>query len=261
MSVICTLKPRRKAAATAVLVLLLVLCTGGRLLAAESALPSIDIEFEDGEDPEALGSGVRLLLILTVLAVAPALLIMVTSFTRIVVVLSFVRHGLATRQMPPNQVLIGLALFITLFVMAPVWQQVYAEAWIPLQEGEAEFDEAYSDAVVPVRDFMLSYTREEDLQLFINFAGVQQPREPDDVAMYVLVPAFVISELKTAFQMGFVIFLPFIVIDMVVASTLMSMGMLMLPPMMISLPFKVLLFVMVDGWHLVIKSLLEGLSA
>ncbi len=259
-NLLSSMELKLKPAAVLLLAALIVALSAGQTF-AHMALPSVNIDFDGDEDPEALGTGVRLLIILTVLAVAPALLVMATSFTRVIVVLSFIRHGLATRQMPPNQVLIGLALFITFFVMAPVWQTVYAEAWVPLQEEELETEQAYAAAVEPVRDFMLDYTRENDLQLFINFSGADQPETPEDVPIYALVPAFAISELKTAFQMGFIIFLPFIVIDMVVASTLMSMGMLMLPPMMISLPFKILLFVMVDGWHLVIRSLLEGLTA
>ncbi len=247
---------------TAVLILIILLSVAPESAEArELALPSVNIDLNaDEDDPGALGTGIRLLLVLTVLAVAPALLLMVTSFTRIVIVLSFVRNALATQQMPPNQVLIGLALFMTVFVMTPVWQQVYADAWVPLQNGEATMEVAYARATVPVRAFMLTYTRERDLELFLSFADSEPPDSPDDVPLYALVPAFAISELKTAFQMGFLVFLPFIVIDMVVASTLMSMGMLMLPPMMISLPFKVLLFVMVDGWHLVMKSILDGLA-
>ncbi len=224
------------------------------------AEPMFNVEIDEGEEIPALGTGVRLVLLLTVLAVAPAILLMVTCFTRIVIVLGFVRNALATREMPPNQVLLGLALFMTIFVMAPVWGEVYEEAWVPLQEDEIELDAAYANAAEPVSDFMMQYTREQDLELFMGFAGEDRPESPDDVPLYALVPAFATSELKTAFQMGFIVFLPFIVIDMVVASTLMSMGMLMLPPMMISLPFKILLFVMVDGWHLVMESLLEGLA-
>ncbi len=242
------------------LVLLAVNPSHNRAAAAEMALPGINVDIGSAEDAEATGTGVRLLLLLTVLAVAPALLIMLTSFTRIVIVLSFVRTALATQQMPPNQVLIGLAVFMTIFVMAPVWGPVYSDAWIPFRDGELSIEEAYETATEPFHDFMLQFTRERDLDLFLEFSGAERPAEPEDIPKYALVPAFAISEMKTAFQMGFVIFLPFIVIDMVVASTLMSMGMLMLPPMMISLPFKILLFVMVDGWHLVIKSLLEGLA-
>ncbi len=248
--------------------LLLVVCVAACMMAllpsaaraAPFALPGVNIKLEDGGEEQLTGTGLRLFLLLTILAVAPAILIMVTSFTRIVVVLSFVRTALATQQMPPNQVLIGLAVFMTFFVMAPVWGPVYSDVWIPFQAGEITFEEAYGEAVDPFRDFMMTYTRERDLELFLGFAEVEPPESPDDVPLFALVPAFAISELKTAFQMGFVIFLPFIVIDMVVASTLMSMGMLMLPPMMISLPFKILLFVLVDGWHLIIQSLLDGLT-
>lgn len=241
------------------ILILLSAAVPGSAQARELALPSVNIDLNsDEDDPGSLGTGIQLILILTVLAVAPALLLLVTSFTRIVIVLSFVRNALATQQMPPNQVLIGLALFMTVFVMTPVWQQVYSDAWVPLQTGEATMEVAYARATVPVRDFMLRYTRERDLDLFLGFADAQPPDSPEDVPLYALVPAFAISELKTAFQMGFLVFLPFIVIDMVVASTLMSMGMLMLPPMMISLPFKILLFVLVDGWHLVVRSLVSG---
>ncbi len=242
------------------IILLLVVLPHAGARAAELSLPDVNVRWEDGEDALATGTGVRLFLLLTVLAVAPALLVMVTSFTRIVIVLAFVRTALATQQMPPNQVLIGLAVFMTFFVMAPVWGPVYEDVWIPFQDGDIGFEEAYEEASDPFRDFMMGFTRERDLELFLGFSGADQPDEPEDVPLYALVPAFAISEMKTAFQMGFVIFLPFIVIDMVVASTLMSMGMLMLPPMMISLPFKILLFVLVDGWHLIIQSLLEGLT-
>jgi len=253
---------RRSGSASSIIILIILLTLflfPSTADAAELGIPGIDVELDE-DNPEALGTGFQLLLILTVLAVAPAILLMVTCFTRIVIVLGFVRNALATRQMPPNQVLIGLALFMTIFVMAPVWGQVYEEAWVPLQDNEITLDEAYTSAAEPISNFMLQYTREQDLELFLGFAGTDQPDTPEDVPLHVLIPAFATSELKTAFQMGFIVFLPFIVIDMVVASTLMAMGMLMLPPMMISLPFKVLLFVMVDGWHLVMKSLLEGLS-
>lgn len=223
---------------------------------AEPYLPQITIGLEEVEGPEQVSTGIQLLLLLTVLSLAPSILVLMTSFTRIIVVLSFVRSALATHQMPPNQVLVGLALFLTIFIMAPVWQAVYADAWIPYSEGQISQEEAFERAGEPVREFLLKHTREKDLALFLDYTGHEQVDNPEDIPLYVLVPAFAISELKTAFQIGFAIYLPFIIIDMVVASTLMSMGMLMLPPMMISLPFKVLLFVLVDGWHLVVKSLL-----
>ncbi|UTR10854.1 flagellar type III secretion system pore protein FliP [Evansella sp. LMS18] len=216
-------------------------------------IPALDI-FSD--DPENLTATVQLLLLLTVLALAPSILILMTSFTRIVIVLSFVRSGLATQQMPPNQVLIGLALFLTFFIMAPVFSEVNDQALQPMFEGEISQEEAFDAAALPMKEFMARHTREKDLALFMGYAGLDRPETLDDIPLTALVPAFAISELKTAFQIGFMIFVPFLVIDMVVASVLMSMGMMMLPPVMIALPFKILLFVMVDGWHLVVRSLL-----
>jgi flagellar biosynthetic protein FliP len=181
---------------------------------------------------------------------------MLTSFTRIVVVLSFVRSSLATQQMPPNQVLIGLALFLSFFVMAPTLQEVNSQAIQPYLQGEIDQEIAMEKGMEPLRDFMFTQTREKDLALFVKMSNLDRPQNFSDIPNYVLIPSFIISELKTAFQIGFVIFVPFLVIDMVVASALMSMGMMMLPPMMISLPFKILLFVLVDGWGLVIQSLI-----
>lgn len=221
-------------------------------------LPRVQIGVENASSPREVAQSLQILLVLTVLSLAPAILIMMTSFTRIIVVLSFVRTSLGTQQMPPNQVLIGLALFLTFFIMVPVWNQVNAEALQPFVAGQIDQEAAMERASAPVREFMLRQTREKDLALFVGLSGQPQPGRPEDLSLSVIVPAFAISELKTAFQIGFVIFVPFIVIDMVVASTLMSMGMMMLPPMMISLPFKILLFVMVDGWHLVIKSLVTS---
>ncbi|MBM7094186.1 MULTISPECIES: flagellar type III secretion system pore protein FliP [Alteribacter] len=216
-------------------------------------IPALDI-FSD--DPQNLTSTIQLLLLLTVLALAPSILILMTCFTRVVIVLSFVRTGLATQQMPPNQVLIGLALFITFFVMAPVFQEINEEALQPLFDGEYTQEEAFEAAAGPIKEFMAQHTREKDLALFMGYQGLERPETLEDIPLTALVPAFAISELKTAFQIGFMIFVPFLIIDMVVASVLMSMGMMMLPPVMIALPFKILLFVMVDGWHLVIRSLL-----
>lgn len=218
-------------------------------------LPRITIDFPSDQEPEGVALALQILFLLTVLSLVPALMIMVTSFTRIVVVLSFVRSGLATQNMPPNQVIIALALFLTFFTMAPYWQQINEKALQPYLEGELTYEEAVEEAITPIRTFLFRQTREKDLALFVSLAGMERPRGPEDIPTYVLIPAFMISELKTAFQMGFLIYVPFLVIDMVVASTLMSMGMLMLPPVMISLPFKVLLFVLVDGWHLVVRSL------
>ncbi|QHE52203.1 flagellar type III secretion system pore protein FliP [Pontibacillus sp. HMF3514] len=216
------------------------------------------IDIFSNSDPTNISTSIKLLLLLTILSLAPSILILMTSFTRILIVLSFVRTSLATQTMPPNQVLIGLALFITFFVMAPTLQEVNQEALTPLFNEEITLDEAYEQASIPMKDFMAKHTREKDLALFMNYAGMERPSTIQDVPLTTLVPAFAISELKTAFQMGFMIFIPFLVIDMAVASVLMSMGMMMLPPVMISLPFKILLFVLVDGWYLITQSLLEG---
>ncbi|HVB10876.1 MAG TPA: flagellar type III secretion system pore protein FliP [Bacillota bacterium] len=218
-------------------------------------MPSVQVTLGQAGNPAQVASTVQIMLLLTVLAVAPAILILMTSFTRIIVVLSFVRSALATGTMPPNQVLVGLALFLTLFVMKGPLGQVYSQAWVPYQAGQITLQQAIDDAQSPLRGFMLAQTRPSDLALFVDMQG-SKPAKPQDVSFTALVPAFTISELKTAFEMGFVIFIPFVVIDMVVASTLMSMGMMLLPPVMISLPFKVLLFVLVDGWHLTMQSLL-----
>ncbi len=204
---------------------------------------------------QPISSGVQILVLLTALSLAPSALIMVTSFTRIVIVLAFVRSAIGVQQLPPNQVVIGLALFLSIFVMAPTWQAINSDALQPLLRQEISQDTALQRAEQPLRAFMLKQTRERDLALMVSLSKAPRPRTVDDVPTWVLIPAFSISELKTAFQMGFIIFIPFLIIDMVVSSTLMSMGMMFLPPVMISLPFKILLFVLVDGWHLVIRSL------
>src|SRR5699024_3946798 len=220
-------------------------------------------EFMDmfsSSDPSSIATSVKLLLLLTVLSLAPSILILMTSFTRVVIILSFVRTSLATQQMPPNQVLIGLALFLTFFIMAPTFGDVYDQALEPLFDEEISLDEAYENASVPLKEFMAKHTRQKDLALFMNYTEQARPETIQDVPLTSLIPAFAISELKTAFQMGFMIFIPFLIIDMAVASVLMSMGMMMLPPVMISLPFKILLFVLVDGWYLITHSILDGFS-
>jgi flagellar biosynthetic protein FliP len=209
---------------------------------------------------EGMTLGVQILLLLTVLSLVPSIVMMVTSFIRVAIVLSFVRSAIGMPQMPPNQILLGLALFLTIVVMAPIWTNVNENALQPYLQGQLELDGALHRGEVPVRDFMLSQTREKDLALFVSMAKLPQPRTADDLPTFVVIPSFMISELKTAFQMGFLILLPFLVIDMVVSSTLMAMGMMMLPPTTISLPFKVLLFVMADGWHLIVKSLVASFS-
>jgi flagellar biosynthetic protein FliP len=216
------------------------------------------MEFFNNSDAESVSTSVKLLLLLTVLSIAPSILILMTCFTRIIIVLSFVRTSLATQQMPPNQILIGIALFLTFFIMAPTFSEVNEKALTPLFNEEIQLEEAYERAALPFKEFMSKHTRQKDLALFLNYAGIESPESVEDIPLTALVPAFAISEIKTAFQIGFMIFIPFLVIDMVVASILMSMGMMMLPPVMISLPFKILLFVLVDGWYLIIKSLLQS---
>lgn len=205
--------------------------------------------------PEGTVGAVQVLLLLTVLTLAPAVMILMTAFTRIVIVLSVARSAIGIPQVPPNQVVIGLALFLTFFVMSPAWSIVNRDAIQPYVAGEIDQTAALDRAAAPLRDFMFQQTREEDLALFVDLAQADRPDTPDDVPNYVLIPSFVISELRTAFQMAFVIYVPFLVIDMVVSTTMLAMGMLMLPPTLISLPFKLLLFVMVDGWHLLSRSL------
>lgn len=235
------------------------LILAGPVSAEPLQLPDINLQVGGtGDKPQDISSALQLIILLTVLSLAPAILILLTSFTRIIVVLAFVRSSLATQQMPPNQILIGLALFLTFFVMAPTFQEVNRDALQPYMKGEITQQQAYSTGMKPLRTFMIKQTREKDLALFVKMSHIQRPRNFNDIPNYVLIPAFVISELKTAFQIGFIIFVPFLVIDMVVASALMSMGMMMLPPMMISLPFKILLFVLVDGWNLVIQSLIAS---
>ncbi len=220
-------------------------------------IPNVDLQIGGGTgSPEETSTAVQLLLILTVLTVAPAILLLTTCFTRIVVVLSFVRNALGTQQMPPNQVLVGLALFMTFFIMSPTLAKVNETAVQPFLQGQVTQEQALTAAAIPMKEFMAKQTRQKDLALFLQYTKAEQPKTVQDIPLTALVPAYVISELKTAFQIGFMIFIPFLVIDMIVASILMGMGMMMLPPVMISLPFKILLFIMVDGWYLVVKSLL-----
>ena len=226
---------------------------------AQPSLPNINLSIGGSADePGKVSTVIQLLFILTILSLAPAILLMLTSFTRIVVVFSLLRHALGTQQMPPNQIIVGLSLFITLFVMAPVWQRVNNEALTPYYEEQISWDQALSQASIPVKDFMLRQVREKDLALFVSIAKEKRPEKPTDISLTVLVPSFIISELKTAFQIGFMIYLPFLILDMVVASILLSMGMMMLPPIMVSLPFKLLLFVLVDGWYLIVGSLVQS---
>ncbi|MCM3632025.1 MULTISPECIES: flagellar type III secretion system pore protein FliP [Paenibacillus] len=219
-------------------------------------LPDISINIGN-DDADASGtSTLSILLLITVLSVAPAILVLMTSFTRIVIVLGFVKTSMGTNTIPPAQVLVGLAMFLTFFIMAPTFNEINQVALQPYIQGELTQEEAFEEAAKPMKKFMFNHTREKDLLLFMNYTGEEKPSSYEEIPITTLIPAFAISELKTAFQMGFMIFIPFLIIDMIVSSTLMAMGMMMLPPIMISLPFKILLFILVDGWYLIVRSLL-----
>ncbi|MFE4709697.1 flagellar type III secretion system pore protein FliP [Paenibacillus sp. NPDC056722] len=222
-------------------------------------IPNINVQIGGSDSSSGGTSSISILLLITVLSVAPAFVILMTSFTRIVIVLGFVRTSLGTQSMPPNQVLVGLALFLTLFVMAPTFSTINETALQPYMKGTITQSEALNKAADPMKEFMFKQTNSKDLLLFMKYTGytgTDKPATYSDIPLTVIVPAFAIGEMKKAFTMGFLIFIPFLIIDIVVASTLMAMGMMMLPPVMISLPFKIMLFVLVDGWYLVIKSLL-----
>ncbi|MCH8286854.1 flagellar type III secretion system pore protein FliP, partial [candidate division KSB1 bacterium] len=239
---------------TIVLFVFLVFILGNNTLFAQDkllTLPNISFSFDEATDTGDVAISLQILALLTILSLAPAILILTTAFTRIVIIFHFIRQALGTQQMPSNQILIGLALFLTFFIMGPVWKQINDTALQPYLAEEISDTAAYAAAIKPIKRFMLETTRDKDLMLFMRFASEEKPATPEDIPLQALVPAFVVSELRIAFQIGFVIYVPFLMIDMIVASILMSMGMLMLPPIMISLPFKVLLFVLVDGWNLV----------
>ena len=217
----------------------------------------ITISGVDTDDTAGISSTLQVMLIITVIALCPSILIMVTSFTRILIVLHFTRSALNTQSAPPNQILIGISLFLTFFVMAPVFSDVYSNAIVPLNEGTVTVREAYDLGIEPIREFMFNQVDDSDLDTMCGIAGLESVSSQEEVPTYVLIPAFIISELRIAFWIGFLIYIPFIIIDMVVASTLMSMGMMMLPPTTISLPFKILLFVLADGWNLIIVNLIN----
>ena len=220
-------------------------------LAAFTSTPS-------GGGGQTYSLSLQTLLLLTSLTFLPALILMMTSFTRIIIVLSLLRSALGTPSAPPNQVLIGLSLFLTFFVMSPVLEKIYTDAYLPYSEKKISLDQAFTTGIVPLKTFMLRQTRETDLALFVKISNSEPVQTPEEVPLKILVPAYVISELKTAFQIGFVVFIPFLIIDMVVASVLMSMGMMMVSPAMISLPFKIMLFVLADGWNLLVGSLVQS---
>jgi flagellar biosynthetic protein FliP len=229
-----------------------------RAWAQAMTLPSVNLGFKSTENPAEIVNAVKIILMLTVLSLAPAILIMMTSFTRIIIVLSFLRQALGTAQMPPNQLLVGLALFLTFFIMRPAFNEINDNALKPFLAGTLSQEKAAEAGLAPLRKFMWNQTRPADVSLFIRLSKIEKPKSRADVPTVVLVPAFIISELKTAFQIGFIIYLPFLVIDMVIASVLMAMGMMMLPPVVISLPFKIMLFVLVDGWTLLVGSMVQS---
>lgn len=239
----------------AVVVLVLGLC---QQVFAQVTLPSVNLGFKTTDNPNEVVSAVKIILVMTVLTLAPAILIMMTSFTRLIIVLSFLRQAMGVQQMPPNQLLVGLALFLTFFIMGPAFTEMNTKGIQPYIAGTITQDQALTETLAPLRKFMFAQTRPQDLSLFVRLAKIEKPKTLADVPTMALVPAFVISELKTAFQIGFIIFLPFLIIDMVAASVLMAMGMMMLPPVVISLPFKIMLFVLVDGWALLVSSMVNS---
>lgn len=251
-------RPLRRLTAVLLLACASLLATGcGAQTQSANTSLSLEVNSAGGQGGYAW---LQVAVLLTVLSLLPAMVMTLTSFTRIIIVLSFVRNAMGVAQLPPNQVLLGLSLFLTVFVMSPVWQQANDVALQPYLRGEMTEEVAFEKGLEPLRQFMFKHTREKDLVLFVQMSKVERPRNQQDVPTHVLIPAFMISEIKTGFQMGFMIFIPFLIIDMVISSTLMSMGMVMLPPVVISLPFKVLLFVLVDGWHLIVKSLLMSFA-
>jgi len=242
----------------AVVVLSIFYCE--RAFAEPLSLPNINIRIGESSGSGEMVVTMKILLLLTVLSLAPSIIIMLTSFARIVVVLGFLRQAMGTQSMPPNHVLIGLSLFLTFFIMTPVWQKINTQALQPYMSEKISQVEALNLAVQPLRDFMLKQTREKDLALFLDITKQPKPKNISEISIVTVIPAFIVSELKTAFQIGFMIFIPFLILDMIVASVLLSMGMMMLPPIMIALPFKLMLFVLVDGWDLIIGSLVKSFA-
>ncbi|RKY81525.1 flagellar biosynthetic protein FliP [candidate division KSB1 bacterium] len=242
-----------------VFILLLVIIIPA-IAGSQTVLPKVTVGVGQANSPKDVAVTLQIVLLLTVLSLAPAIIVLMTSFTRLVVVFSFLRHALATQQAPPNQIIVGLSLFLTMFIMAPTGRQINDNAFQPYMQGQISQAEALKRAEVPIRDFMLRQTREKDLALMVSLSKGAKPKNAEDISLFVLVPAFVISELRIAFQIGFLIYIPFLVLDMVISSVLLSMGMMMLPPMMISLPLKLILFVLVDGWNLIVGSLVAGFN-
>jgi flagellar biosynthesis protein FliP len=256
MNAICRWK--RAVAAVVLIVVIFALFPAQAASAADNNFSGVELRIGGGASKGGLTTPMQILLLLTILSVVPAIVVSVTSFTRLIIVSHFLRQALGTQTMPPNQVLIGLSLFLTYFIMQPVVERVNQEALQPMMNGKITEMQALDKACAPLKQFMLRYTREKDLSLFLSIAKQPKPRNIQDLSMRIVIPSFMISELKTAFQIGFVLFIPFLVIDMVVAAVLLSMGMMQLPPVVVSTPFKILLFVMVDGWNLIVGSLVRS---
>ena len=236
-------------------VIALILFAAHSLYAQQVPIPRVDFNITQAKNPQQVALSLQILLLLTILSLAPAIILMLTSFTKIIIVFDFMKRALSLQNMPPNQVMVSLALFVTFFIMAPVGDRIYTEAYVPLSENRISFQQALETGAVPLRAFMLKQVRDADLATFTKVAKQPKPARTEDIPLRVLIPAFVTSELKTAFQIGFIVFIPFLIIDMVVASVLMSMGMMMMSPVIVALPFKIMLFVLVDGWNLLIGSL------
>jgi flagellar biosynthetic protein FliP len=244
-----------------ILVLMAVLWPCAAMAADPAAnLPLFSIDVDQDPSSGKVGVVMQIFLLMTVLSLAPSILVMLTSFTRIAIVLSLLRQAIGSNQIPPSQIIIGLSLFLTFFIMTPVWQSVHQEAIKPYLANEIDSKQAFEKAMQPVRTFMVKQTREKDLSMMVQVAKMERPKNIDDVPTQVLIPSFIISELKTAFQIGFLLYVPFLIIDMVVASVLLSMGMMMLPPVMVSLPFKLMIFVLTDGWYLIVGSLVKSFA-
>jgi flagellar biosynthesis protein FliP len=254
-----SLRPASRLGFSLLVILCVAIMTAAPLSPVQAqTLPKISFGVEPSKDAKDVSVALQIVLLLTVLTLAPSILIMMTSFIRIVVVLSFLRQAIGTNQMPPNQLMIGLALILTFFIMSPVANKAYDTGLKPYLDGQITKQAAFDNGMQPIREFMLKQVREKDLALFVKLSGMPQPKNKDEIPTRLLIPGFVLSELRTAFQIAFVVFIPFLIIDMVVASVLMSMGMLMLPPVMVALPFKILLFILVDGWYLIVKALVES---
>ncbi|MFN3872119.1 MAG: flagellar type III secretion system pore protein FliP [Ignavibacterium sp.] len=223
-------------------------------------IPKINVDVGTSQNGKDVAVTLQILLLMTILALAPSIIIMTTSYLRIIIVFHFLKSALGTQQMPPGQLLAGVALFITFFVMAPTWNKVNQDALKPLLDEKISVEEAYNKGIEPIREFMFKHVRDEDLELFVSMASMSRPNNRNELPTYIVVPAFVLSELRTGFIIGFFLFIPFIMVDLIISSILMSMGMMMLPPMLISLPFKILLFILVDGWNLIVGSVVRSFA-